>query len=108
MHTKKIATLLGAAALALAGCGGSTVDGKAAGDPLVTIKAPPPSHSSAPGTPTSTAGGGRGDDGPLTPTGTTLSVGQTATVKYAVKDLSKESTRLDVTAVSVKKGSIKD
>lgn len=106
MHRPTIITVLSAAALTLAGCG-STVNGTASGDPLATTKAPPPSHSSA-APPSPSTGSGTGDDGALTPTGTTLTVGQTATVKYAVKDLSKETTRLNVTAVSVKKGAIKD
>jgi hypothetical protein len=105
MFHKKIVAALSVAALALAGCGSKEVAGQSTGDPAATSSA----ASTAP--PTSTAAASSAppaDDSGTTPTGTTLSVGQTATVLYAIKDLSKESTKLQVTAVSAKKGSIGD
>ena len=99
---RKIVTVLGAAAFAVAGCS-STVRGQPEGNvALTTSPAPVVASTTTTGAPVAQGDGG------ITPTGTTLSVGQTATVLYQTKDLSKETTRLAVTAVSVKKGSISD
>src|SRR5262245_50810165 len=101
MSHRKTITAACAAVLALAGCG-SEIKGAAA--PTSTPSAEPPAStsSSAPAEP-KPAG-----DGDLTPTGTTLAVGETATVMYETKSLSKDGTKLAVTAVSVKAGSIDD
>lgn len=108
MKNIRIISLTGLVALTLAGCG-STVSGKAVEDPKVPSFNPPASSKSAPTTTTTTVDAPPPDDGSgLTPTGTTLNVGQTATVNYETKSLSKESTKLAVTAKSVKKGSISD
>ena len=93
-----------AAALALAGCGG-TVQGQASGPPVAGSSTP----ATGTGAPTTTAPpASGGDDAGTTPTGTTLKVGQPATVLYETKDQSKESTKLEVTATAVKKGAISD
>ena len=100
-HSTKIVTVISAAALTLAGCG-STVRGEPESKPTVaTTTTATPSTTSAAPVPV-------GDDTGTTPTGTTLTVGQTATVAYQTKDLSKESTKLAVTVASVKKGAISD
>lgn len=101
---RTIIIVVSAAALAVAGCG-TKVEGKPANDPAPTSSA---AASSAPATTTTTAAETKTGDGGTTPTGTTLTVGQTATVNYAIKDLSKETTKLEVTAVSAKKGAIAD
>jgi hypothetical protein len=108
MRHIRIITMAGVAALALAGCGAS-VSGKAVEDPKVPSFTPPSSVKAPPATTTTTTEAPPPDDGSgLTPTGTTLNVGQTATVNYETKSLSKESTKLAVTAKSVKKGDITD
>jgi len=100
----KIATVVCAAALVLTGCGGvappTPVD-----DPGGTTGTEPAVASPAPVVPSASPAGG---DSSLTPTGTTLRVGKTATVRYETKPSSKESTKLAVTALSLKKGSIDD
>ena len=96
MQYSKIIAVAGIASLALAGCG-SELKGQASAP---TTTAAPSTASSAPAAP---AGGDTG----LTPTGTTLTSGQKATVQYPIKDLSKETTKLEVTA-SAKKGAISD
>jgi hypothetical protein len=96
-HRKTIIAVC-AAALVLAGCGSETAGAAAPGTKLPDT---PPATSSS----TSEKPAG---DGSLTPTGTTLAVGQTATVMYETKSLSKEGTKLAVTVTSVKAGSIDD
>src|ERR1044072_8328082 len=92
------------AALALAGCSNS-VQGEPADVAVKEKPAEPAAESSpAPTSPTPDAKGG----GSLTPTGTTLKVGQTATVEYEVKSLAKETTKLAITAKAVRKGAIAD
>ncbi|MFL6142313.1 MAG: hypothetical protein ACJ72N_10675 [Labedaea sp.] len=100
----KIVAVAGIAALALAGCGSET------GTPVAAGPATSASASSGAITPATAAATPppAGNDGELTPTGTTLAVGQAATVQYETKDLSKETTKLSVTAVSAKKGAISD
>jgi hypothetical protein len=106
MNHWKIAAVTGVAALALAGCQ-STVAGQAGGGtPAPTSAAEKP--SSAAKSPPSSAVAPAGGDGDVTPTGTKLPVGQGATVLYETESLSKESTKLGITAVSVKKGAIAD
>jgi hypothetical protein len=103
MNSGKIATVVCAAVLVLTGCG-SNVQGKPADAPASTMD-PEPTVARTSKVPVASPAGG---DSSLTPTGTTLPVRQTATVLYATKSLSKQSTKLAVTAVSVKKGSIDD
>ncbi len=107
MSHRKIATVVCAAALALTACS-STVSGQPADTPGTAGEAKPAVASSEPPPPPSTPPATGGGDSALTPTGTTLAVGKTATVRYATKTDSKQSTKLAVTAVSVKKGSIDD
>jgi hypothetical protein len=91
-----------AGALFLAGCS-STVQGSPADQPAkAEVSASPVAEPSSVPPPAPKGGSA------LTPTGTTLKVGKTATVRYAVKDLGKESTKLAVTAKSMRKGSISD
>src|SRR5436190_5875341 len=83
----KIVAVAGVAAFALSGCGSEAGTPVAAGSaasvpasssvskPASTVATPPPA----------------GNDGELTPTGTTLAIGQSATVQYETKDLSKET-----------------
>ena len=101
MHRMQIVMVISAAALALAGCG-SGGDRQAATDPLAptttTTNVPPSTTTTTPA----------GDDGGTTPTGTTLNLGQAATVMYETTDAGKDSTKLAVTAVSAKKGAIGD
>jgi hypothetical protein len=89
-----------AAVLALAGCGSEVVGTGTPGTSLPDSPVAASSSASEEAPPAS--------DGGLTPTGTTLAVGQTATVVYETKSLSKEGTNLAVTVVSVKAGSIGD
>jgi hypothetical protein len=89
-----------AALLALAGCG-SEKAGTAT--PSTSLSESPVAVSSSASAEAPPAG-----EGDLTPTGTTLAVGETATVMYETKSLSDEGTKLAVTAVSVKAGSIED
>ncbi|HEV2779880.1 MAG TPA: hypothetical protein VGX25_10825 [Actinophytocola sp.] len=103
MNHKKI-VLSVATALALAGCG-STMAGQSAGPPAASSSAP---TTDPPATSSSTPPAAAGDDAGTTPTGTTLKVGQPATVLYETKDGAKETTRLEVTATSVEKGAISD
>ena len=95
-----------AAALVLAGCGNS-VQGSPADVAQEKPAEPAAESSPAPTSATPDAGGG-GGGGKLTPTGTTLKVGRTATVEYETKSLAKTTTRLAITAKSVRKGSIAD
>jgi len=98
MQYLKTVTVASAAVLVLAGCG-SQVAGQAA---PTAVSSAPPATNTAPTSSAAPAGNG------LTPTGTTLAVGETATVQYETKSQSKQSTKLEVTAVSVKKGAISD
>jgi hypothetical protein len=107
MRRMQIAMIISAAALGLAGCG-STGDGQA-GNPLGTTGASTPASTTPPTTaPPSTTAVQSGDDAGTTPTGTTLSLGQTAMVMYETTNAGTESTKLAVTAVSAKKGAISD
>ncbi|HEV7651722.1 MAG TPA: hypothetical protein VGP26_26510 [Actinophytocola sp.] len=107
MSHRKIVLVACAAALALAGCGNS-VQGSPA-DVAAQEKPAEPAAASTPAPTSATPGGGsRGGGGKLTPTGTTLKVGQTATVEYETKNLAKATTRLAITAKSVRKGAIAD
>ncbi len=94
--------IISAAAVGLAGCG-STADRQEAADPPATTSATAPPSTTPSPPPTAS-----GDDAGTTQTGATLSLGQTATVRYKTKDLSEETTKLAVTAVSVRRGSISD
>jgi len=106
MSHRKIVVVACAAALVLAGCS-STVQGEPADAPA--SGAAEPAAESKPATPApSEKSGGGGGGGKLTPTGTTLQVGQTAVVAYETKSLSKVTTKLAITIKSVKKGSIDD
>ena len=87
-----------AAVLVLAGCGSETAG---AASPSTSVLPVATSSSSSEEAPPAGEGG-------LTPTGTTLAVGETATVMYETKSLSEEGTKLAVTTVSVKAGSIED
>lgn len=100
MSHRKTVIAACAAVLVLAGCA-SEKAGAAA--PATSLPEPPATTSSSTSEEAPPAG-----DGALTPTGTTLAVGETATVMYETKSLSDEGTQLAVTAVSVKAGSIAD
>jgi len=89
-----------AAVLALAGCGTETAGAAAPGTSVPKSTVATSSSTSAEATPAS--------DGGLTPSGTKLAVGETATVMYETKSLSKDGTQLAVTVTSVKAGSIGD
>lgn len=104
MSHRKIVLAVSAvcAALALAGCG-SSVSGEPAGAGQEKPAEPVAASTPAPTSPGKSGGGGK-----LTPTGTTLKVGQTATVEYETKSLAKETTRLAITAKSVRTGRIAD
>jgi hypothetical protein len=97
-HSKTVIAAC-AAVLALAGCGSETA-GAASPSTSVTVSPPPTSSSSSEAAPPAGEG--------LTPTGTTLALGETATVMYETKSLSEEGTKLAVAAVSVKAGSVED
>jgi hypothetical protein len=94
-----------AAVLTLAGCGSETAGAAAPGTSVPTSPGTTSSSATSSSTPAQAT---PASDGGLTPTGTKLAVGQTATVMYETKSLSKEGTKLAVTAVSVKAGSIGD
>ena len=100
MSHRKTIIVACAAVLALAGCG-SEVAGAAAPSTSLPDSSVATSSSTSEAAPPASEGG-------LTPTGTTLAVGETATVMYETKSLSKEGTKLAVTTVSVKAGSIDD
>lgn len=99
MSHRKTVIAACAAVLALAGCGS-----KEAGAPTPATTTPG-SSVAASGSASEAPPAGDGD---LTPTGTTLAVGETATVLYETKSLSKDGTKLAVTAESVTAGSIDD
>lgn len=99
-HRKTIIAVC-AAVLALTGCATETAGAAA---PSTSLPEKPVATSSS----TSSSSAPPASDGGLTPSGTTLAVGETATVMYETKSLSKEGTKLAVTAVSVKAGSIDD
>jgi hypothetical protein len=100
MSHRKTVIAVCAALLVLAGCA-SEKAGAAA--PSTSLPESPVAESTS----ASEEAPPASEDG-LTPTGTTLAVGETATVMYETKSLSKEGTKLAVTAVSVKAGSIDD
>jgi hypothetical protein len=100
MSHRKTVIAACAAVLALAGCGSET-EGAAA--PSTSLPESPVAVSSSASEEAPPA-----SEGGLTPTGTTLAVGETATVMYETKSLSKEGTQLAVTVTSVKAGSIDD
>jgi len=104
-NRKIVLAACAAAALALAGCSNS-VQGEPA-DVAVKEKPAEPAAESSPA-PTAATPEAKGGAGKLTPTGTTLNVGQTATVEYEVKSLAKETTKLAITAKAVRKGAIAD
>jgi hypothetical protein len=106
MSRWKIVSVTGVVVLALAGCQ-STVAGQAGGTPVETSTSAADKPSSAAKT-TSSPPAAPAGDGELTPTGTKLALGQAATVQYETESLSKETVKLAVTAVSVKKGAIAD
>ena len=92
----------------LAACGGSGGGSSPANQPT---SAAPPASSSAPQTPSapssSAAGnGGASTAGKLTPPGTHLSLGQQAIVGWDPGDTGKNVFRLQLTVVSIEKGSI--
>lgn len=97
--------VISAAAFALAGCQ-STTEGKA--DAGAPVASPPATSIPIPTTTTTTAAEAPDDSGDLTPTGSTLDLGETATVRYETKSGGTETTKLDVTVKSLKKGSIDD
>jgi hypothetical protein len=103
MSHRKIVLVACAAALAMAGCSNS-VQGDPA-DVAVQEKPAEPAAAITPASATPDAGGGGRK---LTPTGTTLRMGQTATVEYETKSLAKTTTHLAITAKSVRKGAIGD
>jgi hypothetical protein len=100
MSHRKTVIAACAAVLAVAGCG-SEKAGTAAPSTSLSESGVAASSSVSEEAPPASEGG-------LTPTGTTLAVGETATVMYETKSLSKEGTKLAVTAVSVQAGSIDD
>jgi hypothetical protein len=98
-HRKTIIAVC-AAVLALAGCASEKQGVATPGTSLPESPVVASSSASEEAAPA--------DAGGLTPTGATLAVGETATVTYETKSLSKEGTSLAVTVVSVKAGSIDD
>jgi len=98
-HRKTIIAVC-AAVLAIAGCASETAGASSPSTSLPKKPVATSSSTSSEAPPVS--------DGGLTPSGTTLAVGETATVMYETKSLSKDGTKLAVTAVSVKAGSIDD
>jgi hypothetical protein len=106
VNYKKIAAVVGAVMLAV-GCT-SKVDGQAVSALAATSKVPAPTSSASAAPSSSASAAPAGGDAGITPTGTTLTVGQPATVLYNTEDLGKDTTKLTVTAVSVKKGAITD
>ncbi|TDV43140.1 hypothetical protein [Actinophytocola oryzae] len=100
MSHRKIVIVACAAVLALAGCGSEQEETAAPG---TSVPQTPVAASSSPSKEAPPSG-----DGELTPTGTKLAVGETATVMYETKSLSKDGTKLAVTTESVKAGSIGD
>ena len=104
-HRKSVLAICAAvAALAVAGCSNS-VQGEPADVAQEKPAEPAAASTSAPPSATPDAGGGGGK---LTPTGTTLKVGQPATVEYETKSLAKQTTHLMITAKAVRKGAIAD
>ena len=92
----------------LAACGGSGGGSSPANQPT---SAAPPASSSAPQTPaapsSSAAGnGGASTAGKLTPPGTHLSLGQQAIVGWDPGDTGRNVFKLELTVVSIEKGSI--
>jgi hypothetical protein len=100
MSHRKTVIAACAAVLALAGCGSEKAGTASPGTSLPESPVAASSSASEEAPPAGESG--------LTPTGTTLVVGETATVMYETKSLSEEGTKLAVTAVSVKAGSIDD
>ena len=92
---------------AVAGCSASSTSGHAsdaASSPATTSSAAPTTVTTTPtrpATPTATPSG-------LTPTGSTLSVGQAAKVAYELDTLSKETTTLAIDVKTVRAGTIGD
>jgi hypothetical protein len=105
MSHRKIVVIACAAALALAGCG-STVQGAPADVAAKEKPAQPAAESTA--APTAAKPNTGGGSGKLTPNGTKLNLGQTATVLFETKTLAKQTTKLAITAKSVRKGAIDD
>ncbi|MCP3804819.1 hypothetical protein NLX83_36690 [Allokutzneria sp. A3M-2-11 16] len=102
MQHKNILAVVCVAAFAVTGCG-ATVGQPSAAEPPSSLNPTSSVNTTTERTTTAAA-----PDSSLTPTGSTLTVGQAAKVRYSVKTLSKETTTLEVTAVSAKKGAISD
>jgi hypothetical protein len=106
MQLRKIIIAVGVSTLAVAGCG-TEVTGQPAGAPTTTSTTSPAGETFDPsGPPTApTSPAAEGSEG--TPSGTTLTVGQTATVKWETSE-TKAISNLEITAASVQKGAIAD
>lgn len=100
MNPRSLVAAAAGASVLLTGCG--FVDGPTESSPTTTATVATP-----PGTPGSPAAFDPSDRN-VTPSGSTLKVGKTATVNYETKPLSQESTKLAVTVASVEKGTIAD
>ena len=113
-------TQLGAAliaAAALAGCGGggdksSSDTSAAATTPAATeTTAPPTTETTAPTTttaPTETVATDTGGSGNLTPIGSTLKMGQTATIAYKDSGKPGKKSTIEITPESIEQGSISE
>lgn len=103
---RSVPTLLAisAAAVALTSCESAT-----SGQPVSAPEVPSVTAPSLPPTTTTETTEPPADDAAgTTPTGTTFNIGQKATVLYETKSGSKETTRLEVTVKSLKKGKASD
>jgi hypothetical protein len=95
MSNRKTVVAACAMVLAFAGC---AEEPETAPSTIPSLESPTTVSSSAPAV----------QDGPLTPTGTTLAFGEAARVMYETESQGKDRTKIAVTPVSVKQGSISD
>lgn len=108
MALTRIGALSMAAALALAGCGGGNDSGSSA-KPASTPAASTPATTTAQTTETTdTTTQASESSGGLTPAGSTLKIGQPAVVRYTIGTELKARGRVEITPLSIEKGSIDD
>lgn len=104
MNSVRTFVVFSAAAIVLAGCASTTAGQPVGAPPQTSTSSPAPTTTTTTEAPETSADDAAG----TTPTGTTLRIGQAATVTYETKTASKETTQLQVTVKSVTKGKISD
>lgn len=105
---RAVAAVAGLALLSTAACSSGTTSGTGSASTAAASEVTTPAASTAASVPVSSAPASSSGAAGLTPSGTTLAVGQPATVSYEIAPLSPDTTTLSIAVTSVKQGSIAD